>query len=165
MTNILNIKTEPDPDLRNSSSPVTNNNITSAEMKEFYQDMVETMKTKDGIGLAAPQVGENIRVIAIKENNDSLILINPKITKRSFAKEWGEEGCLSVPGTFGQVRRHKKVNCLYLDEQGKKRKMRTSDLTARILQHEIDHLDGILFTDKAENIRKEQSREQDKETI
>lgn len=160
MANILNIKTEPDPDLRKASSPVTKDSISSKEMKEFYCDMVETMKKKDGIGLAAPQVGNNIRVIVIRSNEGPLILINPKLTKHSFAKEWGEEGCLSVPNTFGQVQRHKKVNCIYLDEEGKKRKLRASDLTARILQHEMNHLDGILFIDKANNIRKEQEKEE-----
>ena len=159
MTNTLNIKTEPDPGLRKVSSSLPQDNIKTEKMEQFCRDMAETMQQKDGIGLAAPQVGENIRLIAIKGDNGPLIMINPQITKRSFAKQWGEEGCLSVPHTFGQVQRHKKVNCIYWDEQGKKQKIQASELTARVIQHEIDHLDGILFTDKAENIRKEKEKE------
>lgn len=154
MAKVLTIKIDPDPILRKESSPLQQHTITSAEKKELCEDMTETMKRKDGIGLAAPQVGKNIRIIVVNSPDGPICMINPQLTKRSFAKEWGEEGCLSVPNTFGQVRRHKKINCIYLDTNGKQRKMRAEDLLARVIQHEIDHLDGILFTDKAKNIKK-----------
>lgn len=154
MAKILSIKTEPDPILRKKSLPLKQDRIKTKEIKDLCQDLIKTMKEKDGIGLAAPQVGESIRVIAVNSPDGPLCMINPQLTKRSFAKEWGEEGCLSVPETFGRVRRHKKINCVYFDTTGKKVKMQAEDLLARVLQHEIDHLDGILFIDKASNIKK-----------
>jgi peptide deformylase len=155
MANILEIKTDPDPLLRKISPPIDKDTLSRKDFKQLCEDMSKTMQEKDGIGLAAPQIGRNIRMIVVNGNNGPFCLINPEITKRSFAKTWAEEGCLSLPGIFGEVQRHKKINCIYLDENGKKQKIQATDLTARILQHEIDHLDGILFIDKAENIKKE----------
>jgi peptide deformylase len=154
MAKILPIKIDPDPVLRKISAPLDQNKIALAEIQELCRDMAETMEKKDGIGLAAPQIGKNIRIIVVNSPHGVLCMINPRITKRSFAKEWSEEGCLSVPETFGQVRRHKKINCIYHDRQGKVNKVQLKDLMARVVQHEIDHLDGILFTDKAKNIKK-----------
>ncbi|MFW5888646.1 MAG: peptide deformylase [Patescibacteria group bacterium] len=155
MANILEIKTDPDPLLRKVSSPIDKDTISKEDFKQLCRDMIETMQKKDGIGLAAPQIGKNIRIIAINGDNSPFCLINPEITKRSFAKKRAEEGCLSLPNIFGEVQRHKKINCVYLDKNGKKQKIQATDLTARVLQHEIDHLDGILFIDKAENIKEE----------
>lgn len=157
MPKILPIKIHPDPTLRQISSPVDPADISS--FPELCRDMIRTMKEKDGIGLAAPQIGKNIRLIVINQDNGPVCLVNPELTKRSFAKEWGEEGCLSLPDTFGQVRRHKKVRCLFWDNKGKKRQLEATGITARVLQHEIDHLDGILFIDKAVHVKKTASAE------
>ena len=147
MPKILNIIINPNPILRKKSIEIDRNKINSQEMKEFCDDMSETMIKKDGVGLAAPQVGKNIRFIVINIENKITCMINPVITKKSWAKESGEEGCLSVPDTFGKVKRHKKIKCLYYDNNGKKQTILAEKLTARIIQHEIDHLDGILFID------------------
>ena len=147
MPKILNIIINPNPILRKKSIEINKNKINSKEMKEFCANMSETMIKKDGVGLAAPQVGKNIRFIVVNIENKITCMINPIITKKSWAKEFGEEGCLSVPDTFGKVKRHKKIKCLYYDNNGKKQIISAEKLTARIIQHEIDHLDGILFID------------------
>ncbi len=150
MPKILNIIINPNPILRKKSIEINENKINSKGMKEFCANMSETMIKKDGVGLAAPQVGKNIRFIVVNIENKITCMINPVITKKSWAKEFGEEGCLSVPNTFGKVKRHKKIKCLYYDNNGKKQIISTEKLTARIIQHEIDHLDGILFIDYLE---------------
>jgi len=118
------------------------------------EDLEETMIKKEGIGLAAPQVGENIRLIVINTKKGPILMFNPKIMKKSWLKEWGEEGCLSVPLVFGDVNRHKKITCVFCNRKGAKEKINASGLLARVIQHEIDHLDGILFIDKAKNLKK-----------
>lgn len=112
------------------------------------------MARSDGVGLAAPQIGQNIALAVINSKDGAFCLINPKIIKKSWARELGQEGCLSVPGIFGKVRRHKKITLIYLDREGKKIKLTAQGLMARVLQHEIDHLNGILFIDKATEIEK-----------
>ena len=99
------------------------------------------------------QIGKNVRLAVINTKNGRIFLINPKITKKSLLKEWGEEGCLSVPGVFGQVKRHKKITCEYLDQKSVENAIKAEGLLARVIQHEIDHLDGILFIDKAKNLK------------
>ncbi|MFH1744559.1 MAG: peptide deformylase [bacterium] len=154
MSKILSILTHPNNKLRKKSIDVLPEKINSPEIRGFFQDLKLTMNKKDGVGLAAPQTGENIRVIIIKNEDKDKILINPVIIKKSFVKLWGEEGCLSVPNTFGEVRRHKKIKCAFLNEKGKKESIQAEKILARIIQHEIDHLDGILFIDTAKNIKK-----------
>jgi peptide deformylase len=154
MPKILTILTIPNPILRKKSEEVSSEKITEKKLQTLALNMAKTMKEKDGIGLAAPQVGENVRLITVNTKDGILILFNPKITKKSFAKEWAEEGCLSVPGIYGKVKRNKKINCIYLDISGEKRKISAEGLLARVIQHEIDHLDGILFIDKAKDLQK-----------
>ena len=154
MSTILKILTNPNPNLRKKSKEVDLEIIKTDEFQNFLSDLSFTMSKRDGVGLAAPQVGKNIRVMVISTKDLPKFFINPVITKRSWAKNWDEEGCLSVPKTFGEVRRNKKITCIFYDKDGKKRKIEVEDLFARIIQHEIDHLDGILFIDKAENIKK-----------
>lgn len=149
---ILNIITVPDDTLRKISENVDGSIIKTPEFQDFLKDLKLTMKKKDGVGLAAPQIGKNIRVFTVNTKNGAIAIINPRIVKRSVLKEWGEEGCLSVPGTYGEVKRHKRIEVEYLDENGKTSKTEASGLLARIFQHENDHLDGILFTDKAKKI-------------
>lgn len=155
MAKILKIITHPNPILRQKSLELRKKEILSAPLKRLLLDMEKTMKAKDGAGLAAPQISQNIRVITLNDNGRTIFLINPKITKKSWAQEIGEEGCLSVLTKegeiiYGPVKRHKKVNCIYLDEKGKKQKLAAENLLARVIQHEVDHLDGILFIDRLE---------------
>jgi peptide deformylase len=149
----LKILLNPNPTLRKISKLVEISDIQKSEFQNLLADMSETMKKKDGAGLAAPQVGKNIRVVVINRDNETLFLINPQITRKSWAKEIEEEGCLSVLTDKGEifyapVERHKKVNCIYLNEKGEKKKIIAEKLFARVIQHELDHLDGILFIDK-----------------
>lgn len=124
---------------------------------ELGQDMLDTMYKYDGIGLAASQVGILKRVIVydIKyyeegEKPEPHILINPVITSRSKDMIEVEEGCLSFPDIYEKVLRHEKVTVEYIDIKGKKRKINAKDIEAVVLQHEIDHLDGIVFLDRVE---------------
>lgn len=153
MAKNLKIITDPHPKLREVSEEISLKKLKDPKIKEFFEDLEKTMQDNDGVGLAAPQVESNIRVIAVKDGEKTLCMINPQITKRSWAKEWGEEGCLSVPGYYGQVQRNKKINCIYRDKKGNKKRVKFQEFPARVIQHEIDHLDGILFTDKAENLK------------
>jgi len=145
----------PNPILRKKSKEVNLTKINSKKFKSLCSAMVKTIKKVEGAGLAAPQIGENIRLIIINTKDGALLLINPKITKKSWAREWGQEGCLSVPNIYGKVLRYEKVTCLYYNQSGKKIKLIGRGLMARVIQHEIDHLDGILFIDKAKEIKKQ----------
>lgn len=157
----LKIIIHPNPILRKKSQPLKTAEITSPEIQGLLLDMEETMLKKDGAGLAAPQIGKNIRLIVIRYEDKTLFLINPQITKKSWAREVEEEGCLSVINSQGEiiyapVERYKKINCLYLDAKGEKKKLAAEKLLARVIQHEIDHLDGILFIDRiVKNKKKE----------
>lgn len=153
MPKILNIITHPNPLLRKKSPEVTKEKICSPEIKELCLNMVKTMLKKEGLGLAAPQIGENIRLAVINTKDGIIMLINPKITRKSLGKEWGEEGCLSLPNIFGQVKRHKEITCEYFDINAKEKKLKAKGLLARVIQHEVDHLDGILFIDKAKDVK------------
>ena len=124
---------------------------------ELGQDMLDTMYKYDGIGLAASQVGILKRVIVydIKyfeedEKPEPHILINPVIKSRSKTMIEVEEGCLSFPDVYEKVLRHEKVTVEYMDTKGKKKKINAKDIEAVVLQHEIDHLDGIVFLDRVE---------------
>ena len=152
MAKILAILTIPSPLLRQKSEKINTDELKNKKFQDFCNDMAKTMKEKDGIGLAASQVGQNIRLIVVNEKSGAVCMINPKVTKKSLLKEWDEEGCLSVPGIYGKVKRNKKIVCEYVDREGNKKKINAEGLLARVILHEIDHLDGILFTDKAKNL-------------
>ncbi len=154
MAKLLQIITNPNPILRKRSAEVEPEKIASGDFKALCRDMEKTMVKKDGVGLAAPQIGKNIRVITVNTKDGAVCMINPKITRKSFGKEWGEEGCLSVPGIFGEVERHLKISYNYFDTNGKKIKANAYGFMARVIQHEVDHIDGILFIDKARDIKK-----------
>ena len=142
--------------LRQKSEEIVIDKIISCEMQNFFKNLEKTMRASDGIGLAAPQVGRLIRVIAVNTlatsssvNGDKTeIFINPKILKKSLLTSTMEEGCLSIPGIFGKVKRHRKILVEYLNKQGEKIRQKFDKMPARILQHEIDHLDGVLFIDR-----------------
>jgi peptide deformylase len=115
------------------------------KIQKMIADMLETMKIANGLGLAAPQIGKSLRLCVIEDQGETYILINPKITSLSRKKIAMEEGCLSFPGDFFSISRPEKVQIRYLDKEGAKVKLKADGLLARALQHEIDHLDGILF--------------------
>lgn len=154
MAIIYPILTAPDPILRNKSIELNFVEVSENELEALCRNMTATMLESDGVGLAAPQIGKNIRVAVVNTDEGPICLINPKITKKSILKEWGEEGCLSVPDVFGQVKRHKKITCQYQDQTGKKINLKAEGLFARVIQHELDHLDGILFIDKTRKSKK-----------
>jgi peptide deformylase len=153
MAKILEITIYPDDILRKTSKEIGIGLIGSKDLSMFVEDMKKTMSKKDGVGLAAPQVGKNIRLVVIQTKNKIVAMINPKITHRSIGTEVMEEGCLSVPNYFGNVRRPKKITCSYIDEHGARMKVESEGLMARVIQHEIDHLDGVLFIDKAVDLK------------
>lgn len=149
---MLKIVKNPDPILRQKAKPIKD--ITEKEIVKLIPQLTEALIKYDGVGIAAPQVGYSVRMIAIRYKDDTLTMINPKITKRSILKEIDEEGCLSVPNVFGEVKRCKKITVKFQDPTtGKTRVMTGEGLFARVVQHEVDHLDGILFIDKAKNLR------------
>jgi len=141
---ILNILHDGDEILKRLSCPV----ILNDEVKEFIGSMKETMIDANGIGLAAPQVGRNIRVIVVKlQYGDIQEMINPAIKWYSDHVVKIEEGCLSIPGKHIELIRPSKISISFQDLSGKYKRWKLKSLEARIVQHEIDHLDGVLMTD------------------
>ncbi|HRY63101.1 MAG TPA: peptide deformylase [Patescibacteria group bacterium] len=122
--------------------------LSNPDWKTFLSDFKETMYAADGVGLAAPQVGRLLRLVAVDFEGEPQIMINPKITKKSWFTDIAEEGCLSVPKIYGRVKRHKKIKVTFFDETGQPKKLTLQGIVARITQHELDHLDGVLFIDK-----------------
>lgn len=146
---LLNIITEKDPTLRKKSRPVTE--ITD-RILTLLDDMAETMRDAEGVGLAAVQVGVLRRVVVIETEPGELIeLINPVIVKKS-GKQRTYEGCLSLPGKCGITERPMDVTVEALDRRGNRIKINGSGLLAKAFCHEIDHLDGILYSDVAEHM-------------
>ena len=143
---IRNLRYEDDEILRKKSREIE---VIDNKIKELAQDMMETMHKWDGLGLAGPQVGvlKRIIVIDLYEEGMQFTLINPVIVKEKGSQEV-DEGCLSFPNKFGKVERPKEVTVEALDIDGNKVKIKAKDLLAQALRHEIDHLNGILFTDK-----------------
>lgn len=142
----LSIITEPNPILRKKAKSVKD--PLSSDIQQFIPDLVKMMFKEDGIGIAAPQVGKSIQMIVVNQKDEPLVLINPKVKSKSIRTEVAEEGCLSVPGIFGLVKRSKKAKIEALDRNGEQLKVKAEGLFARVLLHEIDHLNGILFIDK-----------------
>ena len=156
---IYDIVFEPNTILHKRSADVGLKDIGTREMQKFIKDMVETMYVKDGVGLAAVQVGKSIQLCVIAKNfntlntKEDLCLINPSWAKMSVFKDWDEEGCLSVPGVYGKVKRYKKIKVKALDKNGKSLEFVAEGFFARIVQHETDHLNGHLFIEKAKDLR------------
>lgn len=128
------------------------------DLSTFLSDMRRLMKEHDGVGIAAPQVGVAMQLFVVardlfppevQEKIPTDVFVNPKVLKKSFKRVAQEEGCLSVPEVFGEVDRHVTITVESFDEHGKKFRITATDLLARVLQHEIDHLNGTLFVDKA----------------
>jgi peptide deformylase len=147
-----NILTNPDPRLRARSKEVDAAYVKTPEFQTFADDLAAYMIASDGVGLAAPQIGVSERVIAVLEREKVSVYANPEILKKSPAMQIDEEGCLSVPGVYGTVERHKRVRVRALDRHGRRVEFDAANFQAVIFQHEIDHLDGILFIDKVKEI-------------
>ncbi len=145
------VVTQEDPVLRKTSSVVSEVND---HIKKIMSNMAETMYHYKGVGLAAPQVGINRRIIVVDVGDELYKLANPEILSSQGIQD-GPEGCLSVPKTYGNVKRSNYIKVSGLDENNNAVVIEAKGFKARAFQHEIDHLNGILFTDKATEIEKE----------
>jgi peptide deformylase len=154
---ILKILTIPNPILRKKSKDISLKEIKTRNFSRVISDLEKTMLATDGAGLAAPQIGKNIRLAVINSKDGAFCIINPKIVNKSWAKELDQEGCLSIPGIFGKVKRHKKITLTFLNPRGEIVKQTVQGLMARVIQHEVDHLDGVLFIDKAMEVEENKS--------
>jgi peptide deformylase len=156
---VREIITHPAPVLRRKARKVTN---FGSELQTLIDDMVETMRVAPGVGLAAPQVDVPLRVIVVEyaegEEEDApsklYTVVNPEISRASEEIEVGTEGCLSIPGFVGDVERPLAVTVKGLNRRGQPFRLNTSGWLARIFQHEIDHLDGVLFIDRTDKVFK-----------
>jgi len=153
---IRKILTEPNPFLRQKSIKV---DVVNDEVRSLMDDMLETMYHAPGIGLAAIQIGVPKRVIVIDlsrddEKKNPLYFVNPELITNSDNKAAYEEGCLSVPGQFAEINRPDKCKVKYLDYNGKQQILDAKDLLATCIQHEMDHLEGILFIDYLSKLKK-----------
>ena len=154
---ILDIVTFPEPSLRLKSKQVTK---FDTELQTLIDNMFDTMRAAPGVGLAAPQIGEYLRLVVVEytENEDEnakpkkYVLVNPEIISRSEELVTDIEGCLSLPGLAGMVERHEAVTVKAKNRFGKPLKIEADGWLARIFQHEIDHLDGVLYIDRAEEV-------------
>lgn len=152
----LPILTHPAPTLRERSLEVDPATIGTPDFQALLDILIETMFAADGVGIAAPQVGQNIRVFAVNRHGRGEIFINPRLLKISKATTLVEEGCLSVPEVWGMVERAKKVTVEALNRHGRRVTLDCKGQEAVTFQHETDHLDGILFIDKV--IQKESNK-------
>lgn len=155
---LLDIVTLPDKILRSRTQPVTR---YDGELQQLIDDMIETMREAPGVGLAAPQIGQAIKLTVIEtlpevdedgheieDSRELYVITNPEIVWTSRKMVKGIEGCLSIPGYLGEVERYESIRVRALDRHGKKIKLRLNGWTARIFQHEIDHLNGVLYIDR-----------------
>lgn len=143
---LRNILTEGEPSLGKRSRPVT---VFDRRLHELLDDMIETMENANGVGLAAPQVGVLRRVVVVADEDEIIELVNPEIVSES-GEQSGVEGCLSVPGRYGIVTRPNVVRVRAQDRRGNWFEVEGEELLARGFCHELDHLDGHLYTEKVE---------------
>lgn len=151
---------EPDPILREKSKPVPK---ITPNIHKLLDDMAETMYDAAGVGLAAVQVGILKRVIVVDPGDEEtglIEMINPEIVERS-GKELGVEGCLSIPGLHGEVERSSRITVRGLDRHGNELTVDAEGYLARIFQHEVDHLEGVLFTDIADSVYDKEAMQQE----
>ena len=150
----LEVRILGDPILREKAAPVAQ---VSDQTRQLIRDMFETMYAEEGVGLAAPQVGVSERIIVVDPHNDEIAafaLINPEIVETSKETEKGEEGCLSIPGLRDLVERSVRVVVRGTTPEGEERELDLHGLPARIIQHEVDHLDGVLFFDRLSPLKR-----------
>ena len=136
------------PVLHKPSEEVDPKEIGTPEFATLIADMVETMYAAKGVGIAAPQIGVGKRIFIAESDEGPIAMVNPKFTKKSWKMVPGEEGCLSIPGKYDAVKRHKSVTIKGLNAQGQPVTFTAHDFFARVLQHEMDHLDGLLYVDR-----------------
>ena len=154
---ILKVCEYPDPVLKKKAEKVA---VVDDELRHFMDDMLETMYAAVGVGLAAPQVGVSKRVVVIDishedEKREPLFLVNPEIIWKSEDKVCGEEGCLSVPEQRAEVERYASIKVRYLDYNGQEHEELIDDFLAIVIQHELDHLDGILYIDRISRLKRQ----------
>lgn len=146
---MYSMRVYPDPVLRQVADPIE---VIDDNIRGLAAGMIETMYGQNGVGLAAPQIGVSLRLVVIDTDpseRNPIVLINPVLVKKSRKKEAADEGCLSLPGLTASISRPAEVTVEAQDLEGNEIVIEGTDLMARALQHEIDHLDGILFVDKA----------------
>jgi peptide deformylase len=158
---VLPILKHPDPVLRRKAKRVSH---VDESLNRLIDNMIETMYQASGAGLAAPQVGVSLKIAVIGlPDEDVIVLVNPELVKKS-----GEriviEGCLSVPGYRGEIKRAEKVTVKALDRNGKAFRIKAEELLAEVLEHEIDHLNGVLYLDHLESTDKLEKIEMDEDT-
>lgn len=154
---VKEIVTIPDPVLRRKAHKVTN---FDKDLQNFISDMVDTLRDAPGVGLAAPQVGVSERIVVVEYGDDEdesvpkklYALVNPEIVQVSEETETALEACLSIPGLVGEVERFSKITIKGQNKSGKPVKIKVEGWLARIFQHEIDHLDAVLYTDRATRV-------------
>lgn len=146
---VYDIVTVPDDILRNKANPVPR---IHEGVKRLLDNMRDTLYAFDGVGLAAPQIGVSKRIVVVDVGDNLIEMINPEIID-SQGEQTAREGCLSIPEVVGMVTRAQKVTVRFLNREGEEIEMEAENLLARAFQHEIDHLDGIVFTDKAVDIK------------
>ncbi|HEV3156253.1 MAG TPA: peptide deformylase [Candidatus Baltobacteraceae bacterium] len=164
MAYLRTVLTDNHPTLRKIAKRIQRTELADPLFQQLIDDMFETMDAALGIGLAAPQIGVSKRLFVIDLQDDDpnhgpFVLINPKFTVTE-GEVVATEGCLSVPGLIGDVKRFERVVCSALDRYGNKVEFEGTELFGRCLQHEMDHLDGILYIDKAENLRPAETKEE-----
>ena len=143
----LDIRTFGDPVLKTRAAPVEN---FDEALERLAEEMLDTMREKNGVGLAANQVGRLKRVLVASVEDEDFVIVNPVLTYHSDATERGQEGCLSIPGIQVEVERPTAVTVTGQDASGKPLRIEATDMLARVLQHEIDHLDGVLILDRTD---------------
>ena len=152
---IIPIVKEPEKVLRGKAAPLNMNEMNTPALLKLVKDMIHTMYDAKGVGLAAPQIGLDKQIIIVAPpEEEPIAVINPEITKRSLGAYQSEEGCLSVPGTWGFVRRAKSLTVKGFTPDGKLFRKNVKGFEATIFQHECDHLNGVLFIDKAKDVTK-----------
>jgi peptide deformylase len=156
---VLEIVKEGAPVLRKQAEPVTQ---VTKRIRRLVKDMLDTMYEANGVGLAAPQVGMSQRIVVVDVGEGPVVLINPEI-EEAAGSEIDSEGCLSIPGRWGYVERAQEVVVTGLNDSGRSVRLRADGLFARALQHEIDHLDGVLFIDKALEIEEDEAEAAEEE--
>ena len=154
---VKKIVTEPDPILRKKSSELEK---VDDELRKLMDDMLETMYAAPGIGLAAVQVGILRRIVVIdiskdKEKKNPIFLVNPEIIEKSTNTSVYEEGCLSLPGQFAEIERPAECTIRYIDYEGRQKQLKADGLLSTCVQHEIDHLNGVLFIDYLSKLKKD----------
>lgn len=148
---VIPIRIAPDPVLRQKAKRIRNIN---GSVDRLIDDMIETLNSAAGVGLAAPQVGVPLRVIIVRlPEQEAFALINPQIVRRK-GERIVNEGCLSVPGYIGEIKRSEAVTAKGLDRDGREIRIKADELLAQVLEHEIDHINGILYIDHLESPEK-----------